>query len=206
MRRVLVTAVALLGLCSCSPPLSGDGTGVPGLDTPSQILSNPFVADVLAQAEDLGVNLNLSTAVDPPVISGTYDISGEQLIPGMGQLNPGTFIWENQTSDNQIDTRYDQLFQSGLSSIGEIIRGSGTRFTVHSILSVSQFGCDEEVIFIVDGVQDSSGNVSATYVGTPVGIAQCFTPSAGILELTLTGAPKTKHNKEGAPLMARLPE
>ncbi len=168
-----------------------EGTGVPDLDTPNDILSNPYVDDLVDAVRDEGYSLNLSRELDPPVISGRYSISGYKISPDSNLLAPGTFRWRNQTSDNHIDTDYEQITgQSGISSLGEIIRGEDNEFTVYSILRVNQSGCEEDVIFIVDGRQISNGDVSAVYMGTPSDNPKCFVPTAGVLELELTGAGK----------------
>ena len=179
-------------------PLTEDGTGVRELDTPSQILSNPYVANLVSNVRDEGYSPSFHTAIDPPVISGRYDLGGRRFYPISIQLSPGTFIWRNQTADNHIDTEYDQLFQTGVSSLGEIIRGRGNSFTVYSILRVRDplFDCDEETVMIVDGEQGSSGNVSAIYLITPVDDSQCYVPTAGELDLTLTGAARAKQEDQ----------
>jgi|SRR3989344_5677559 len=182
---------------------TGEGTGVQGLDNPSQILSNPYVADVINEAREEGLRFGLSREVNPPVISGRYALSGRTLFPNSGPLNSGTFRWSNQTQDNHIDTNYDQLTQTGTSSEGEIIRGDGNSFTVYSIMRVRDGGCDERSVFIVDGRQDSAGNISASYIITPIADSLCFVPTAGELDLTLTGGAKTlNYSKDGFSLMA----
>ena len=118
-------------------------------------------------------------------------------------MAPGTFIWRNQTSDNKIETQYSQslIGQSGTSILGEIIRGQGNKFTVYSILNIRQGGCDEEGILIIDGIQDSQGNVSALYLSSPKEESFCFSPAAGSLDLTLTGAAKLIKESNGYDLM-----
>ena len=166
---------------SSNPFSRNDGTGVEGLDTPDEILSNPYVEDIIDEAEDEGLDITPEQGIDPPVISGTYDLNGTAYIPYHGPLAPGTWEWSNQTSDNHINTDYDQGFQTGSNVEGEIIRGTGNKFTVYSILNISQGGNEERGIIIVDGMQDNQGNVTAIYLASPVDDESPFTPSAGRL-------------------------
>ena len=216
--KIIISGLAgLVSGCGCPSYYSGgynddsgtsggssdDGTGVPGLDTPSQILSNPYIENLVSEVEGQGYNLTLNTGINPPIISGEYSLSGFQLYPTPIQLAPGTFIWRNQTSDNKIETQYSQslIGQSGTSILGEIIRGQGNKFTVYSILNIRQGGCDEEGILIIDGIQDSQGNVSALYLSSPKEESFCFSPAAGSLDLTLTGAAKLIKESNGYDLM-----
>ena len=187
-------------------PLSRDGTGVPGLVIPSQILSNPYVNDVVDRVERQGYDMRLSRSINPPVISGKYDIGGFNLFPDGMPLASGTFIWRNQTSDNHIDTEYSQIIgQSGIGTLGEIIRGSGNKFTVYSVLNINYAGCNERSVFIFDGEQLSNGDVSGVYCGTPVTNPICLTPSGGLLDLSLRGAAKNiPKNSDGASLISLI--
>jgi hypothetical protein len=191
-----------------SPFLSSDGTGVRGLDTPDQILTNPYVEDALDEASGEGVNITPEKGVNPPVISGIYDLAGEACVPGYTgwhQLAPGTWKWYNQTADSKIDTDYDQGFQTGIGAEGEIIRGTGNRFTVYSILNISDEGCEERAIALIDGEQDGNGDVNAVYIVTPAQDPVCHETTVGRLELTLTGAAKARvKDGEGSFLMNLL--
>ena len=188
----LCSFVSILPSCPGVGPTgpSGSGTGVSGLDTPSQILSNPYVRNAVQTANNFGVYPTLNTEVSPPVISGRYNIEGEQYYPDQGAISFGTFSMFNQTADNHIRTDYQQLTQSGTSSEGEIIRGVGNEFTVYSILDVTESGCIERVVFILDGYQDSNGDIHASYLGTPSQQPKCFSVSVGRTDLTLTGPAK----------------
>jgi len=120
------------------------------------------------------------------------------------KLSSGNWKWFNQTSDNKIDSDYSQLVgQSGGGNSGEIIRGRGSRFTVYSVMDISQFGCGERIVFLVDGRQENNGDVSAVYVGSPVDEPRCFSPSGGILELSLSGPAKGKE-LYGGPILSPL--
>ena len=218
---ILIGVLALwiiVGLVGCggdndggwSPFLSSDGTGVRGLDTPDQILTNPYVEDALDEASDVGVNITPEKGVNPPVISGTYGLTGEAHHPFFGwqPLAPGTWKWSNQTSDNHIDTEYDQMgMQTGFGG-GEIIRGTGNRFTVYSILEIddtNEGGCKERVIALIDGEQDNNGDVSAVYIVTPAQDPVCHGITVGRMELTLTGAAQAAVKEgDGAFLMKIL--
>jgi hypothetical protein len=185
-RRVALGAgLSFLGasLFGCPPNVSEptgrySRTGVPGLDTPDQILSNSDVRDAIDQVRDLGYNVQpFRDSIDPPNIEGSYSIAGNQLIPFEVPLASGTFRWSNQTHDNNIDTDYDQLIQSGVSNVGEIIRGSGNEFTVYSIIDIqSDVGlpslCRNRSVLIMDGAIDSQG-VFGLYFGIPT---RNFTP------------------------------
>ncbi len=184
------------------------GTGVRDLDTPDQILENPYVRDALEQADNSGAVITPEKGIDPPVISGRYSISGEAIVPGYTgwhDLNPGTWRWYNQTADNHIDTHYDQIgLQTGQGG-GEIIRGVANRFTVYSVLFIddeSVGGCKERAVVIVDGEQDSDGDVSAVYISVAAQQPVCHAATVGRLELTLTGPAKaTTTDIEGAGVM-----
>jgi hypothetical protein len=200
---------ALLGFAGChkKDPVSTDGTGVQGLDTPDQILSNPYVRDALDAASDEGVNITPEKGVKPPVISGTYDFTGQvhvQGYPGWHTLTPGTWKWSNQTSDNKIDTDYDQGMQTGGGVKGEIIRGTGNRFTVYSVLDISDEYCDERAIALIDGEQEDNGNIRANYIITPAADPVCHAPTIGYLELTLTGAAKAAVNESGGAFLMMI--
>ncbi|MCK5125538.1 MAG: hypothetical protein KAR42_04720 [candidate division Zixibacteria bacterium] len=208
----ILFAVALIG-CSgdkengWSSFLSSDGTGVRGLDTPDQILSNPYVKDALDEASDKGVNISPEKGVNPPVISGTYDLAGEACVPGHHGWYPlsGIWKWSNQTSDNHIDTYYEVGAQEGFGTEGEIIRGTGNRFTVYSVLDISDSFCSERGIMLFDGTQDNNGNVSGVYIITPVQDPVCHTTTIGRLQFKLTGAGKAAVKKgDGAFLMKIL--
>lgn len=186
-----------------NPFLSSDGTGVRGLDTPDQILSNPYVEEALNEASDIGVNFTPETGVNPPVISGTYHFTGQVYYEGQSgwhTLSPGTWKWFNQTADNHIETAYDQIDQSGGGG-GEIIRGSGNRFTVYSVLEIEDFACTERAVAIVDGEQDSNGNVRAVYLITPAQKPICHVTTIGRLELTLTGTARNIRTPDGYSLL-----
>jgi hypothetical protein len=208
MKSVLLLPAVLM-LASCGSTVAGlseDGTGVPGLDTPEQILSNPYVDDAIDAARDEGVVVTPEAGVNPPVITGSYQMSGEVMYLGLSgwrPLSPGTWRWSNQTSANHVDTDFEQaglLTQTG-SGGGEIIRGEGSRFTVYSVLDVSTtvFGetCQERVVVLVDGTQLSNGDVTAVYIGTPAQEAECYATSVGRLELSLTG-PASSSTKDVA--------
>lgn len=210
---ILLTLIALQ-LTNCSgdkedgwnPFLSHNGTGVRGLDTPDQILKNPYVEDALNEAEDKGVNISPEKDIHPPVISGTYGMSGEAYNSASGwyQLNPGTWKWFNQTANNYIDTDYDQGFQTGGGVEGEIIRGKGNRFTVYSILDVddeAHGGCKERAVAIIDGTQKYNGDIEAVYMITPAQEGGCHVTTFGYLELDLTGSAKSNPNEVGAAFM-----
>jgi len=201
----------LLGFVGCnsnkeggwSPFLSSEGTGVRGLDTPDQILSNPYVENALNVAADEGVDITPEKGVNPPVISGTYDLSGQACVPGYSgwyTLAPGTWRWYNQTADNHIDTEYDQIGMQTGSGGGEIIRGDGNSFTVYSVLNINDVdigGCEERAVAIVDGEQDGNGDVSAVYIVTPAQDPVCHATTVGRMELTLTGAAKVAVKEGG---------
>ena len=217
MSRIMILCVLVLwttyGIIGCGgdegldPFSSEDGTGVRGLDTPDEILSNPYVEDILDEARDEGLNITPEQGLDPPVISGTYDIGGTQYIPSQGTLASGTWRWSNQTSNNHIDTDYSQDFQTGSNVEGEIIRGSGNRFTVYSVLDVTSNGHVDRAIVLVDGEQDNQGNIEAIYIGAPVESDSYIVPSAGYLELTLTGIAKISADKRlGALLINHIIE
>lgn len=194
-----------------NPFLSNGGTGVRGLDTPDQILSNPYVEDALDEASDEGVNITPEKGVDPPVIIGTYNLTGEAHHPIFGwiPLATGTWRWSNQTSNNKIDTDYDQGFQTGGGAEGEIIRGTGSRFTVYSVLYIDDTdngGCRERAVALIDGEQNNNGNISANYIITPAQDPLCHSTTVGRLELTLTGAAKITFKKEGGALLMKMLE
>lgn len=209
---IILALCAALGLAGCSKDEDQKdnltGTGVKGLDTPDQILSNPYVEDILDEASEEGVNITPEKGVDPPVISGAYSFTGEACVPGYTgwhQLNPGTWRWYNQTVDNKIDTDYDQGLQTGGSVDGEIIRGTGNRFTVYSIFNISDEYCSERAIAVIDGEQHDNGNVTANYIITPAKSPKCHAPTVGRLEFVLTGAGKSAgENKEGVSLIMML--
>lgn len=191
-----------------SPFLSSNGTGVRGLDTPDQILKNPYVEDALDKAQEEGVNLTPETEINPPVISGNYNLSGEACIPGYedwGQLAPGTWKWSNQTADNKIDTDYDQGVQTGGGVEGEIIRGAGNKFTVYSILDIDDEnygGCRERAVALIDGQQNAQGNITAVYIVTPAQEGICHATTVGRINLELTGPAKAAiRNGVGSPLI-----
>lgn len=218
MSLFVLAICALIGFVGCSgdkeggfnPFLSGSGTGVRGLDTPDQILSNPYVADALDAASAEGVNITPEQGVNPPVISGAYNFTGEAIVPGWTvwyTLTPGTWRWYNQTADHHIDTEYDQIGMQTGSGGGEIIRGTGSSFTVYSILEINDVdmgGCEERAVAIVDGVQDGQGNVTADYVITPAQEPLCHATTVGRLELTLTGSAKAAVNGGDGGLLIKI--
>ena len=179
-------------------------TGVAGLNTPDEILQNPYVNNVINRMNEEGAPPRLSRSINPPIISGEYGLEGFRLFPNTGsELTPGIFRWKNQTINNYIDTDYSQEFggvttQTGTSSIGEIIRGSGNRFTVYSVLNIRDnlTNCEDVIIFIVDGMQDSNGDVKALYCGTPIEKISCLEQGGGAYELTLLGAAKSINKTE----------
>lgn len=186
------------------PPSEEEGTGVEGLNTPSEILSNPYVEEIINETKEEGLTMTPEQGVHPPVISGTYEMNGWLYIPYHAQLYPGTWRWYKQTSDNHINTDYNQGgFQSGTSAEGEIIRGEGNEFTVYSIIDVTTGEYKDRGVMLVDGIQDDEGNVNATYVITPTSEDSYYAPSAGSLELTLTGGAKIADgNTDGYFLMS----
>ncbi|MEK6819431.1 MAG: hypothetical protein AABY10_05885 [Nanoarchaeota archaeon] len=194
-RNFLFGAVIATALCfeSCSKDkesdvLSPGGTGVKGLNTPSEILSNPYIKKAVKTAEDEGLEVTPEEGVHPPVISGTYDLGGVAYFPIPSRLASGTWVWSKQTSDNHINTDYNQQgLQIGANVEGEIIRGTDDQFTVYSILEISQSGYNERAAVLVDGKQDNKGDVSAVYIATGVKENSALIPSGGKLELTLKG-------------------
>ncbi|MEZ5359661.1 MAG: hypothetical protein R3F48_12650 [Candidatus Zixiibacteriota bacterium] len=192
-----------------NPFLSSSGTGVRGLDTPDQILSNPYVEEGLEDAEEKGVVITPEKASSPPVISGTYDFSGQNYVPiyGWGQLAPGTWQWKNQTADNHIDTEYDQIGVQTGSGGGEIIRGEGSEFTVYSVLEIDDVsigGCEDRAVALIDGTQKNNGDISAVYIVVPVNSNSCHSTTFGRIELTLTGAKKVFSSGESSPAASIL--
>jgi len=198
--RVLLLLCFLLAACEDEdggPTTSTNGTGVPGLDTPEEILSNPYVEDALEEAERRNVYITPEKGLDPPVISGRYAMTGEIYLPVFGwqSLTPGTWRWSNQTSTHKIDTEYSQVFGEGDSQTGsgggEIIRGRDRYFTVYSVIEVDDTdagGCKERFLAIIDGTQLASGDVSARYIATPAQEPVCHVRTIGRMELDLTGA------------------
>lgn len=201
MKRVVFLVAVFFAMfsfslfCGCSKksgatnPLDS-GTGVSGLDRPDEILSNPYVRDAIKTAQNKGLYISPEKSLDPPVISGTYNMSGKRYFPGNVDLAVGVWIWSNQTRNNYIDTDYDQGIQLGVSGGGEIIRGTTNRFTVYSVLDVNTYGHKDRFVVLIDGQQDSDGNITAIYVGAPVNDNSYLQPSGGKLNLTLTGAAK----------------
>lgn len=196
-----VSAALSFGACGKDGVVDPNGTGVKGLNTPSEILSNPYVKDAIQEARDEGLNVTPETGINPPVISGTYNLNGTAYFPMRGQLASGTWVWSRQTSDNHINTDYDQGLQIGANVEGEIIRGTGSQFTVYSILEISQSGYRERAAIIVDGRQGDQGNVSAIYIGTGVRENSQIVSSGGTLELTLRGAATSAGKVDGAYLV-----
>src|SRR3990167_5127937 len=185
--KQIVSSLGILLLDGCG--IGGNSSIVQPLKEPGQVLSNPYLGDLRNIARGEGHQVSLSTEFNPPVISGKYSIGGRIYYPNQGELSSGTFTWRNQTSDNHIETEYNQILgQSGISSYGEIIRGQGRIFTVYSRLRITEQPCDEIVDMVIDGSQDGSGNVSAVYFGLPIGELECFSPSVGHFNLTLNDA------------------
>ena len=150
-------------------------TGIPGLETPEEILSNPVVEDIINQFKeslrDLGAenDLNLSHALNPPFIEGDYEIfQGFQFVPNVGIVGDGNFSWKNQTCDNHIETVYNENFEGpGVQTINspkwEIIRGEENIFTVYSIVSsINKYpdkdNCQIDAVFLWDGFLDHDNN------------------------------------------------
>jgi len=174
-------------------------TGVTGLNTPSEIINHPDVAETIRQLEQATASLGTpiepllftsSGALDPPHIEGRYNLEGLQLVPFEAKLLPGTWRWSNQTSDNHIDTYYQELlggsvFQEGVSNVGEIIRGNGSGFTVYSIIEATQGDCSATGVIIVGGTVQDDGSILGTYASTVVESSpQCSgINSAGLLIL-----------------------
>jgi len=219
MSLLVLASCALLGFVGCSgdkeggwnPVLSKYGTGVEGLEQPDEILTNPYVKDALDAASDEGVNITPEKEFNPPVITGTYNLTGEACVPGYYDwypLAPGTWRWYNQTAYHQIDTEYEQVGVQKGSGGGEIIRGTGNKFTVYSVLEIDDVdigGCKERAIAIVDGEQHSNGDVSAVYIVTSAQDPVCHLTTVGRMELTLTGFAKAVVKEgSGAFIMMRL--
>ncbi len=211
-----LSALVLLNNCNSTRNVgsggrgSSSGTGVQGYDTPEQILSRPFVADAIDEVRDSGYSFSPQRDVNPPNIEGVYLLSGRGFLPIETSLYPGTFVWKNQTEDNHIDTEYEEFYQgsstqSGVSSLGEIIRGNNNEFTVYSILRVNDYlyGCDERVVLLIDGRKDNSGDVSCLYLGVPEGGGKvCLAVSAGTLNLEWESSAKEGYKKlKGSPLL-----
>jgi hypothetical protein len=207
--------LAILGKGCIGGSLDPTGTGVRGLNTREQILSNPSVANLVDDVRSKGYSLSLHDGINPPIISGRYNMSGRVFIPYEYDLSPGTFRWYDQTSGNHISTDYNQSFgggssQSGSSSLGEIIRGDvyTGRFTVYSIIRVvtPDWGCDEVSVLLVDGQKKSNGDVHAIYISGPSNnFSSCYADTAGEIDLTLTGAAKPiviPNQEQSAPLLA----
>ena len=204
LKTIIITSL-YFGACNKNEtPLDATGTGVRGLNTPSEILSNPYVKDAIKTAEDKGLKVTPEEGVHPPVISGTYDLSGMAYFPLHGRLASGKWVWSKQTSDNHINTDYNQGLQIGANVEGEIIRGTGDQFTVYSILNVSQSGYSEKGAILVDGRQDNNGNVSAVYVTSGIKENSHIIPSGGKLELTLKGPTNTTAKKFGSIYLTNL--
>jgi hypothetical protein len=65
----------------------------------------------------------------------------------------------------------------------------------------------DRAIVLVDGEQDNQGNIEAIYIGAPVENDSYIVPSAGYLELTLTGIAKISDGKRlGALLINHIIE
>jgi hypothetical protein len=177
-----------------SPFVTKTGTGVAGLDTPSQILSNENVQRAVSAAEEVGVNLTPEKGLDPPNIEGTYSLNGMVMVPDYSEewyeLAPATWMWKNQDANLHVDTEYDEGFQTGAGG-GEIIRGEGSSFTVYSVLDIDDEeygGCKERAILILDGRQLSNGDVEAVYVFTPAADPVCHALTIGDIYLERTGS------------------
>ncbi|MEZ5357209.1 MAG: hypothetical protein R3F48_00170 [Candidatus Zixiibacteriota bacterium] len=216
-RSLLCAFILCLIQTSCSnnsedgwnPFLSSSGTGVRGLDTPDQILSNPYVINALDDAEEKGVDITPEKDTSPPVISGTYNFTGQAYVSiyGWNQLAPGTWHWKNQTADNHISTEYDQIGVQTGSGGGEIIRGEGSEFTVYSVLEIDDVsigGCEDRAVALIDGTQKNNGDISAVYIVVPVNSNSCHSTTFGRIELTLTGAKKVFSSGESSPAASIL--
>jgi len=171
------------------------GTGVRGLNSPKEILSNPNIMRAISNARSYGASFNLygDSEVNPPRITGNYSISGERYFPaGIVPLSSGTFKIYNQTANNKINTDYDQVMQTGTSSLGEIIRGNGNSFTIYSILNVqdSIFNCSEKMVFILDGIK-SENALNGYYVVAPISSSyRCMDLSGGRFSFSKTSSLK----------------
>lgn len=122
------------------------------------------------------------------MINESYDLSGGHYCPDDNDFNPGIWKLSNQTSNDHIDTDLDQVLQLGASAEGEILRGTGTKFTVYIIVDVTQWECTERCILLVDGAQDNTGDITAACVFTPPKEPARSALTIGYLELTLIGA------------------
>jgi FG-GAP repeat/Calx-beta domain len=164
---------------------SGGGSGGPSFNDPAHFLVLPGVMEAIEETEDAGYPLILFEQEDMsfPFIEGDYEYTGTQVLPDYGEISPGTLSWTNQTVNGFIETSFEDYlsFASGVSSIGEIIRGNGNLFTVYSLIDVkADLGGGAighaEVAVIFDGEVDEvhyDGTIDATLVSV---ITKNFTP------------------------------
>ncbi len=181
-------------------------TGVPGLNTPQEILSNPAVNNTI-QSLSNSVNFIVSplvNSINPPNIEGNYKFKPSQKVPYEAELNGGDLTWSNQTVDNKIQTDYRELLTGapgsavGISRKGEIIRGEQSGdFTVYSVLDQTWYiqtkdiTCEFEGVIIIDGEKLLSGNIVGSYFGVPNKVISgpCqFSPVAGLITFNRTKA------------------
>jgi len=173
---------------------SDDDTELTTSSTPSQILSNPYVESALEEADDAGLSITPERGVSPPVISGTYSFTGEAMSPEVSSswhsLQSGTWTWWDQTSNNSIKSSYSQIGVQTGTGPGAIIRGTSNKFTVYSVMEVTTASTyTQTCVLLIDGMQDTDGNVTADYVITPTERPQgpyTVTLTVGRLSMALT--------------------
>jgi len=172
-------------------------TGVPGLNTPDEILDNSNLQQAISRMESFGFDFNLyRTSLNPPKIEGYYHIQeGYRYFPGETPLSKGSWKWYDQRH-NKIKTDYSQFSegesQTGVSSYGEIIRGRGSYFTIYSVLRIkdTSIGCSDRALLVVDGTKNNK-TVHIVYAGAPVYENSCLLQSGGWITLNRISGAKT---------------
>ncbi|MBN4046805.1 hypothetical protein JYT90_00640 [bacterium AH-315-P07] len=183
------TVYSLLTLLMCSFYAIGCGYGSPGdpggidsdgvtgddgdvadpgaatAEIPDAILSEPGVAEAIVAAENAGLNFGLHRTSFPPDIAGTYTSTGDQILPEIEALPVDTVTWVNQTSGNRITLVTDESDGATVTSLDEVIKGTGNEFTYYSKFHVVEAdGCAADVVLISDGTVLDSGSIQMNEV------------------------------------------
>jgi len=171
--------------------------------TPQSVLHHPKVLeafrDFFGQIDFVPYELGNA----PPNVVGSYSTRGSQVYPFFQELPPGTLQWNNQTSDNRIQTAISGGLAgipgatfSSIATEGEIIRGDGNAFTVYTIQNVTiQYpggSCTIRNSLILTGVRVASGHIAGTYAQVPLSSssAACVPfATSGVFQLTPSGMP-----------------
>jgi hypothetical protein len=182
----------------------------PDVSTPEEILANTYVQNAINKYQSSGFDFNPSLETMPPLIVGTYHVTGNQIFPNHKELRDSLIRWDNQFVGGEINTDLTLLksqlpYKSHISRLTEMIRGDGRygNFTIYSALELTLNECQATAVVILNGVREED-NLNGNYLSTIIhtNTEDCkFTNTFGEFQMIKEYFPSGENHRQGTSML-----